>query len=308
MSTRPPDPTRWVRALAEAGEQSGAHDPQAQLAAVVAGLERRRAWRGAAWAAGGLVGVAAAVLLVSWGRGAWMQTSSDDGFAAEAVAAPTPTSGEARQSRHDENATRSPTPKPRDVPAGAEPEPRPEGSPPTTLEPETRPPIAVPSRPRHSPRRAPPSESTEPDSTASPVAPTPPSDEPEQPNPIELDPVADLLAVATRARADRNAGVARDALVQIRDRFPDHPAAARATFLLGRVEEELAKDTPAAARWFSRYVAEFPNGEFAAQARGRVMTHLDRQGDVPGARAAARDYLEHHPDGTYARHAKDILR
>ena len=298
MSEPSPDPTRWVRALAEVGEQSGTHDPQAQIAAVVAELERRHSRRGGAWAVGAAVGLAAAAVVLLWGRSAWMQASADDPYAAEAVAAPTPPTGEARA---DGGVTHSVSPEP---PAPEPPAPDVPTSDETAPddEPATPPTVAAPPSPQRSPRRPPP-----PEPTASPD-PEPSVDPTPSPEPDELDSVADLLAIATKARAERDAHAARNALLQIRDRFPEHAAAGRATFLLGRVEEELANDPSAAARWFARYVTEFPDGEFVSQARGRVMAHLERRGEDERARAAAREYLEHHPDGAYARRAEELLR
>ena len=117
-----------------------------------------------------------------------------------------------------------------------------------------------------------------------------------------------LLQRANGARAERRAEDARRTLLELRRRFPGDPAAEHATFLLGRVEHELARDRAAADEWFARYVAEYPDGQFAAAARGRLLRSKTRQGsDMTQARAAASDYLAHHPDGSYAELARRTL-
>ncbi len=116
----------------------------------------------------------------------------------------------------------------------------------------------------------------------------------------------ELLAMARAARAARRAAPARGALLEIRERFPDEAVAERATFLLGRVEGELAADSEAATRWFARYVREFPGGRFVEQARGRILSDLVRRGESVDVQRAARDYLEHHPKGSYASLARRL--
>lgn len=117
----------------------------------------------------------------------------------------------------------------------------------------------------------------------------------------------DLLRRANVARAAHELDEARAALLELRERFPGAEATERATFLLGRIEHELAGDAAAAARWLARYVEEYPSGRFVAAARGRVLQSRARSGDIQGARDAARDYLAHHPEGAYADLARRTL-
>lgn len=142
-----------------------------------------------------------------------------------------------------------------------------------------------------------------------------PRTEPEhkaKPEPVQRPPkpttsAKDLLARAQKARADRRTDDARTALSELRARFPGSEAAEQATFLLGRVEHELAGNRARAREWFSRYVAEYPSGRFVASARGRILKDLEVHGSQSEVAAAARDYVEHHPDGPYRDLADRVL-
>ena len=118
---------------------------------------------------------------------------------------------------------------------------------------------------------------------------------------------SDLKKLADTARLARDSGRAREALEALRTRFPGKREGKLASFLLGRVAVDLDRDYATAAEWFERYVAEHPQGRFAAEARGRVIDALKRSGDRAGARVAAKQYLELHPEGSYAKLAKSVL-
>ena len=133
-----------------------------------------------------------------------------------------------------------------------------------------------------------------------------------QPEPVRRPPkptisAKDLLARAQKARADRRTDDARAALTELRSRFPNSDAAEQATFLLGRVEHELAGNRARATEWFSRYVSEYPSGRFVASARGRILKDLETHGSQSEVAAAAREYVEHHPDGPYRDLADRVL-
>lgn len=116
----------------------------------------------------------------------------------------------------------------------------------------------------------------------------------------ELEPsVEALMAAAKAARSRQDAPAARRALIQVRELSPGSLHAGRATFLLGRVELELAGDRQKAMRWFERYIEEFSSGHLASQARGRLLNEMAKAKD-PKTAAAAEDYLRHHPKGGYA--------
>lgn len=118
---------------------------------------------------------------------------------------------------------------------------------------------------------------------------------------------ADLERLAHSARMARAADAAQAALQALLRRFPGDPRASTATFLLGRVALDLLNDRVAAARWFAAYVQREPAGPLAAEARGRLVQLRHESGDLAGARAAAEDYLQHHPDGSRANLARTIL-
>ena len=80
-----------------------------------------------------------------------------------------------------------------------------------------------------------------------------------------------------------------------------------AAFLLGRVELEQEHDPDMAAHWFSVYVQEQPSGPLVESARGRILEIRRAQDDPAQVQAAARDYLEHHPDGSRASLARGLL-
>jgi TolA-binding protein len=117
----------------------------------------------------------------------------------------------------------------------------------------------------------------------------------------------DLDRVAHSARLAGAAGPAREALLALRRRFPRDPRARTAAFLLGRVALDLAGEPTEAAAWFSTYLQQQPNGPLAEEARGRLLQLWRDAGDGARARAAAQDYLDHHPDGSRAAQARALI-
>ncbi|MCY0989383.1 FecR family protein [Nannocystis sp. ILAH1] len=117
----------------------------------------------------------------------------------------------------------------------------------------------------------------------------------------------DLDQLAHSARLARAARPAREALQSLRRRFPAVARAKGTAFLLGRVALELDEDPSVAASWFETYLREQPHGELAEEARARLMTIRRDLGDRTGAEAAARDYLQHHPEGRSAAIARRLI-
>jgi len=116
---------------------------------------------------------------------------------------------------------------------------------------------------------------------------------------------ADALLLADAARLERRGDLSRVLLAGVLER--SGPNAAEAAFLLGRLE--LDDHRPEAGRrFFSRAVALAPDGPFAEQARGRLLEALLELQDLPAAREAARDYLEHHPGGAWEGVALPLTR
>lgn len=117
---------------------------------------------------------------------------------------------------------------------------------------------------------------------------------------------ADLQALADAARYVRRSDVARPALLALRSRFASTNGAREAAFLLGRLEETSA-DTAGALEWYERYLAESPEGPYAAQALGRKLLIVRERSGRSAALSVAREYLQRFPDGPYAATARSIL-
>lgn len=117
-------------------------------------------------------------------------------------------------------------------------------------------------------------------------------------------PLAELNALADAARYTGRHELARRALTSERRRFPATATASMAAFLLGRLADDRG-DADEAVRWYERYLAETPNGAFAAEALGRQMLASKR--DRARAGALAQQYLRRFPQGPYAAAAKSFV-
>ena len=95
-------------------------------------------------------------------------------------------------------------------------------------------------------------------------------------------------------------------MLALRKRFAGSSEAQTAAFTLGRMTFEQA-DYAAAARWFSSYLDEQPNGPLMGDAAGRLIEAYELQGNRSAARRAAQAYLSRFPDGPYASKATRIL-
>jgi hypothetical protein len=120
-------------------------------------------------------------------------------------------------------------------------------------------------------------------------------------------PAEDLLLLAETARLGRDRTLARRTYERVRTRFAASTQASRAAFQLGRLAADGAGKHAEAARWFDAYLRESPNGAFAREARGRLVQSLDRAGEKAKARAAAKTYLELHPNGPHAKLAGSLV-
>ncbi len=118
--------------------------------------------------------------------------------------------------------------------------------------------------------------------------------------------LADLRALGDAARYQGNAAVARAAFRAIRSRFPSSSDARTAAFLLGRLAEEQDLATDDALRWYDKYLAEAPGGEFAGNALGRKMILVSKLQGREAARPLADRYLQRFPSGPYAAAARDL--
>jgi hypothetical protein len=117
----------------------------------------------------------------------------------------------------------------------------------------------------------------------------------------------DLMLLADAARLGKAPELAQQVLLTIRERHPNHPNATVAAFALGRLAFEVKRDDGSAVRWFQTYLAASPNGSMAEGARGRLLRVWLRLGEKAKARAAAVEYLQHHPKGHHASVAQSLL-
>jgi ferric-dicitrate binding protein FerR (iron transport regulator) len=115
-----------------------------------------------------------------------------------------------------------------------------------------------------------------------------------------------LLTLADVARYSDARGRAQRAFAALVKRFPDDRLAGDAAFSLGRLAFEGGRPTEA-ARWFKRYVSDWPNGPLAEQAAGRLLESAIRMQDAEATRSAARAYLARAPKGAQAGLAHGVL-
>lgn len=115
-----------------------------------------------------------------------------------------------------------------------------------------------------------------------------------------------LLMLADVARYSSAPVPAHQAFQALVKRFPDDRLAADAVFSLGRLAFERGRPAEA-ARWFHRYVADWPRGPLAEQAAGRLLESTIRLQDPDATRSAARAYLARAPHGAQAALARGVL-
>jgi hypothetical protein len=113
----------------------------------------------------------------------------------------------------------------------------------------------------------------------------------------------DLMGLARAARLAGRLDVSKAALLSCRRRFAGTRDAAMAAYLLGR-----SAASADAARWFSTYLTEQPDGPLAREASGRLMEAQFGSGQREAARAQARTYLLRYPAGPHADFANMVLR
>lgn len=116
----------------------------------------------------------------------------------------------------------------------------------------------------------------------------------------------ELEALADAARYLRRNDVALAALEALRARFASSRAARGAAFFLGRIEEDRNSKAKALAH-YARYLAENPNGAYAAHALGRKLVIIVARDGAQHARAVAREYVKRFPNGPHATIARNTL-
>jgi hypothetical protein len=115
-----------------------------------------------------------------------------------------------------------------------------------------------------------------------------------------------LLTLGDVARYSGAHARAKQAFESLVTRFPEDRLAADAVFSLGRLAFE-SRHPDEAARWFGRYVSDWPLAPLADQAAGRLLECAIRVDDREAARNAARRYLARAPGGPHARLAREVL-
>lgn len=119
-------------------------------------------------------------------------------------------------------------------------------------------------------------------------------------------PLPDLQALADAGRYTGNAAIARKALQALRQRFAQSEAAQKATFELGRLEDDHARAPARAVPWYKQYLSESPRGVFAEDALVRLMiAHVALKHDDLAALDADK-YLQLYPTGGHTDLAKKV--
>jgi ferric-dicitrate binding protein FerR (iron transport regulator) len=113
----------------------------------------------------------------------------------------------------------------------------------------------------------------------------------------------DLRVLADSARYLGRHSLAEKSLLALRKRSPNDGASA--AFLLGRLEE--SHDSHEALSWYERSLREAPGGAYAAEATAGKMRLLLQSGGPIAAAGAAEQYLARFPSGIHAAQARDIL-
>ncbi len=114
----------------------------------------------------------------------------------------------------------------------------------------------------------------------------------------------ELMALADAARYGGRASLATQALKSVRSRFAGTRSASTAAFLLGRLAEDGGR-ADAAIALYDATLAE--GGSFAGEALGRKMLLIKRRSGAVAARSVAEQYLARFPKGAFAAQAKAIL-
>jgi hypothetical protein len=115
----------------------------------------------------------------------------------------------------------------------------------------------------------------------------------------------DLRSLADAARYTGRGELAEKCLLALRQRFPTGPYAAAAAFMLGRTHETRNRPTTA-QRWYETYLAESPDGEFAAEALAGKMRAVTTTRGPASAKPLALEYLRRYPQGVHVKTARKI--
>lgn len=121
-------------------------------------------------------------------------------------------------------------------------------------------------------------------------------------------PKADVLLLGDTAKKARHTAYAREAWLQVRERFPGSDAAVAAAIRLGDLSANVEHDDKQAVKWFSLAVREAPNADTAPDAMGRWLDVLVRGKQKAEAKKVAADYLKRFPNGEKVAQARELVR
>ena len=117
-------------------------------------------------------------------------------------------------------------------------------------------------------------------------------------------PLAKLWQLGTVARYARKPSHATAILKSVRVRFPKSDEAQLAAFLLGWTAMELSGDGDRAAFWFRLYLHDYGTGVMREEAMGRLIDAYAKAGKAEKSARAAFEYLAEYPEGAFARQAR----
>ena len=123
---------------------------------------------------------------------------------------------------------------------------------------------------------------------------------------IRTSDLEDLWRLVDVARKTQRYEVAKQALLACRKRFAGTNQAEISAFILGKIYYEDTPDLDRAVGWFSTYLKENPTGRLAEGAQARMMSAFDRMGKRDAARRAASRYLKDYPNGEFSDTARDL--
>jgi len=116
----------------------------------------------------------------------------------------------------------------------------------------------------------------------------------------------DVRAVADAARYTHRADLAERCLLAIRQRAAGGPQREAAAFLLGRTNETRGR-LSVANSWYQTYLAEAPNGEFAADSLAGALRSTAQLRGNAAARPLAMQYLQRYPNGVHSVTAREVV-
>lgn len=120
-------------------------------------------------------------------------------------------------------------------------------------------------------------------------------------------PSADVMLLGDTARRAQRPALAREAWLQVRERFGGTQLAAQAAGRLGQLAAEVDHNEHLASTWFEQATRESNNTDFTRRAMEQWLEVLERT-DGRRASAVAADYLSRYPNGEGAELARRLTR